>query len=263
MRKGLIVIMVIACLGLGGGFFWLWQQSDRTGPDITFPSDNIYSSDMTEEELLEGVTAEDEKDGDVTDSLIIENVFQSKNGEKITVVYTAKDSSNNVTKVTRQMDFGEKEDENLSENSELDSSDENTADEETETTETPELTPAEQARKVQEALADEMPEGSPRLYLTEYYVEVPVGQTRDYLQFVSEIQDDEDDVSALWRAIHIDGAVDENVPGTYKLLIYVIDSNGHASNQATLQVVVQDENGDSQEEENSEESEDSDSENAA
>ncbi|MDO5337687.1 MAG: hypothetical protein Q4E89_09610 [Eubacteriales bacterium] len=259
MKKGLIVLMIIACFGLGGGFFYAWQQSDRTGPDITFPSDNVYSSDMTEEELLEGVTAEDEKDGDVTDSLLVENIFLNESGDKITVVYTAKDSSNNVTKVTRQMDFGEQDADSLSGNVSH-SSGENAADEE-ESSEALELTPAEEARRTQEAIADNMPEGSPRIYLTEYYVEISVGQTMDYLQFVSEIQDDSDDVSELWRAIHMDGAVDENVPGTYRLLLYVIDSNGHVSNQAALQVIVKGEDTAGESGEVSQESENSESNN--
>ncbi len=42
--------------------------------------------------LLEGVTATDEKDGDVTDSLAIENIFPNDDHTSASVVYAVKDS---------------------------------------------------------------------------------------------------------------------------------------------------------------------------
>ena len=51
-------------------------------------------------QLLEGVTAYDSHDGDVTASLLIEKVTETGNG-KVIVTYAAVDSSNNVAEQSR------------------------------------------------------------------------------------------------------------------------------------------------------------------
>ena len=52
------------------------------------------------QQLLEGVTAYDSHDGDVTASLLIEKVTETGNG-KVIVTYAAVDSSNNVAEQSR------------------------------------------------------------------------------------------------------------------------------------------------------------------
>ena len=55
---------------------------------------------MDEALLLEGVTAVDEKDGDVSDSLLVEKVAGT-NGKEVIVTYVARDGANNVGKASR------------------------------------------------------------------------------------------------------------------------------------------------------------------
>lgn len=77
-------------------------KADHAGPEITMEKDKIkVSCTDGPEELLKGIKAEDSKDGDVTDSLIIESMsnFIKKGKRKMTVV--AFDSDNNATKATR------------------------------------------------------------------------------------------------------------------------------------------------------------------
>ena len=76
------------------------------------------------------------------------------------------------------------------------------------------------------------------MYLTTYYVEVPVGTTLDKLSYVKDIQDDTQSRSDLFRVIQIDGNVNTNVPGTYELTYYVVDNSGNSSNGAVLTIVV-------------------------
>ena len=53
----------------------LYSRFDRSTPEITFDSEVLeVSVAVTEEELLNGVTAADKKDGDVTDTIIIQDV---------------------------------------------------------------------------------------------------------------------------------------------------------------------------------------------
>ena len=59
-----------------------------------------YTHLMDEALLLEGVTAVDEKDGDVSDSLLVEKVAGT-NGKEVIVTYVARDGANNVGKASR------------------------------------------------------------------------------------------------------------------------------------------------------------------
>ena len=236
MRKWLIVLMAAVAIGATGILGWLYMRQDRKGPEITIAESkkNSYTSDMTTEDLLEGVKAVDKRDGDVSASL--------------TVVYVAKDNSNNVTKVTYHMTSEgnlmgfTSETKTSSDNTDTDAEtdealqDENETDSEDE--EEPEMTEEEKAQEREEEKIDQLNPQDPRFYLNTYYVEIAKGTQIDRLSYVKDIQDDKDSTSDLYRKIQITGTVDVNTPGTYELTYYVVDSNGNASNGAVLTIVV-------------------------
>ena len=228
MRKWLIVLMAAVAIGATGILGWLYMRQDRKGPEITIAESkkNSYTADMTTEDLLEGVKAVDERDGDVSASLTVENVYPNEKGDEVTVVYVAKDNSNNVTKVTYHIDADT--DEDLQDENETDSEDE----------EEPEMTEEEKAQEREEEKIDQLNPQDPRFYLNTYYVEIAKGTQIDRLSYVKDIQDDKDSTSDLYRKIQITGTVDVNTPGTYELTYYVVDSNGNASNGAVLTIVV-------------------------
>ena len=262
MRKWLIVLMAVVAVGVTGIMGWLYVSEDRKGPEITIAESkkNSYTADMTTNELLEGVTATDEKDGDVSDSLTVENVYPNERGDEVTVVYVAKDRSNNVTKVTYHMtsdgslpagteEDAEGIDEQAAEASDTEEQDQTEADVQNEENtdeadaqdaeaEDTELTEEEKAQEREEAKIDKLNPQDPRFYLTTYYVEIDKGTQLDQLSYVKSIEDDKDQSSDLYRKIQITGNVDVNTPGTYELTYYVVDSNGNASNGAVLTVVV-------------------------
>ena len=79
---------------------------DKTIPVITVEGDVIeVSLKAKDEELLQGVTAFDEKDKDLTDKIIIESIsrFTEKGVSKVT--YAVCDSDNNVAKASRMIKF--------------------------------------------------------------------------------------------------------------------------------------------------------------
>jgi hypothetical protein len=80
------------------------QAADHTGPVITMESESVSVSvnDGTDA-VLTGVTAQDNRDGDVTDSLLVESLgtFTAENTRLATLA--AVDAAGNVTKVTRQV----------------------------------------------------------------------------------------------------------------------------------------------------------------
>lgn len=81
----------------------LYLDGDRTAPVIHMEDVEMeYREGMTDEELLAGVTATDETDGDVTASLVVEKVSEVGNGTVI-VTYGVKDESGNVGKASRVM----------------------------------------------------------------------------------------------------------------------------------------------------------------
>lgn len=264
MSKKWVAFLLIVCVGLGGMVVSIKMSSDTTGPEIIFSDQapSLYHADMSNSELLTGISAKDDTDGDVSSSLTVESVYEMDDSHVI-VTYTAKDSSNNITKKKYEMeidqnsikdidskDFGEVTDESessdttgITDTDDSDETDETKEAEETKfgenVTPTPDIDEAEEAKQKQEAEADAMPTHSPRIYLTDYLVKVPVGTSVDLLSYVSEIKDDSDDIYALWRKVQITGEVNSAVPGTYKCTYYVIDSQNNISNNAVLTVIVE------------------------
>lgn len=85
---------------------YLQKHSDSEGPIISMDSDTIeISVEDKKAALLQGVTAYDNKDGDVTASVGIESLSDfDEDGYRI-VHYVAFDSNNNVSKKSRKMKY--------------------------------------------------------------------------------------------------------------------------------------------------------------
>lgn len=100
------VVLLIFCIFGAAASSYLYFTKDKQGPRITLPADRIlYHEGADISVLLDGVTAFDNIDGDVSDSLMVEAVYPSANGRTAKVVYAALDSSNNVTKEQRMVDY--------------------------------------------------------------------------------------------------------------------------------------------------------------
>lgn len=80
---------------------YIYIGKDRTAPEITFDESSIhYSIGMDTNVLLEGVSAFDPEEGDVSDSILVEKIGNEMDG-KVMVTYVARDSENNVVKAYR------------------------------------------------------------------------------------------------------------------------------------------------------------------
>ena len=74
IKKIVLIIGGIDIVLLGISLF-LYLGKDRTAPVITFAENPVsYEEGMDEALLLEGVTAMDAKDGDVSGSLLVEKI---------------------------------------------------------------------------------------------------------------------------------------------------------------------------------------------
>ncbi len=79
---------------------------DTRAPEISLESPSIEISVLDgEEKLLEGVNAYDSADGDVTDTVAIENISTFYGDKKRLVTYVAFDSDNHVARATREMHY--------------------------------------------------------------------------------------------------------------------------------------------------------------
>lgn len=97
-----LIILNIALLLLCG-FFYL--KKDRVEPKISFSaSEVVYSSDMDQTLLLEGVTANDSVDGDITDRIVVEKILENQDEQTAVVYYAVCDYSGNVSKASRVFD---------------------------------------------------------------------------------------------------------------------------------------------------------------
>ena len=100
-------IVFVAVLGLYVAFSWTERKNrDDTFPVIDLPGQELQLSiHAPREQLLDGVTAYDEKDGDLTDRLRIESVSKFVEPGLCKVTYAVVDGDNHVAKATRTMRY--------------------------------------------------------------------------------------------------------------------------------------------------------------
>lgn len=266
MKKGLIAAAIIVCIGITAGTVFLVLDRDKTAPEIKVPAENTltYVAGQDKKLLLEGVTAVDDKDGDVSDTLMVESVKPTSDGTQAEVTYTAMDNSRNVAKKKVLVNYQASGEPAPAENGQTpegtDAKPENgeagaeapapegegeapadvpaDAPVDPATAEQPAQDTTGGAEATEAAIA-QLPPGSPQFRLNQYEVTLPVGSKFDYSTYIQDITDDKDDRSTLFRQIQLQNSVDTNTPGSYEVVYYVIDSDGNQSNTATLKVNIQ------------------------
>lgn len=81
-------------------------MGDRMPPEITVPEGVLtVNATADEEALLNGVSAQDSRDGDVTESLVVEGVSDMYDGNRATVTFAAFDEAGNVSKARREIRY--------------------------------------------------------------------------------------------------------------------------------------------------------------
>lgn len=256
-EKKILVLLTVITVLLAAAVVVLRFMNDRTGPVVTVKSDLTYHNGITEEELLDGVTARDNKDGDVSDSLRVTAIYPGENDGQAVVIYMAKDSQNNVTKYIRILDVeaGATVDSigKVPTDTSTDTETEpESAEPETESVEQLETESAEQpeteaaaadpetaARESAEADIAALAPAAPVLRLKQYTVTIPVGSTFNQFSYLENVTDDKDTREMLYRQIMIEGSVNPAAAGTYELTYWAKDTDGNSSNRAKLTVTVQ------------------------
>lgn len=105
MKKNLLVVgLIMLCTSVFLLFVFIYKQGiDDQAPTIHF-SDEVpaFSALDSREMFLKGVTARDDVDGDVTDSVVVESVQLVDGNGTIRVTYAAFDAAGNATKAVRK-----------------------------------------------------------------------------------------------------------------------------------------------------------------
>lgn len=109
MKIARIVLGVLCVLCLAGGAYYVResrQNIDTEGPRLEASSDTLeVSIEASEEELFQDVAAVDERDGNVSDSIMTEGITKKAEGgaNEFEITYVAFDHSNNYGTLTRDL----------------------------------------------------------------------------------------------------------------------------------------------------------------
>ena len=215
-------LLTAGCIALAGAGYMTYKNQDRTAPEIKVDqSEKIaYTEGEDYGKLLEGVTAQDDKDGDLSSEVFVEKVV-SVSKKKAVVYYGVTDKAKNVGTASREVTYQEAEGSDAVEETAQDAgaADEQSAD--------------QQSAALQ-------PNGTrPAMKLAEDAKTIARGTSFNALNEVTDAVDDKDDRDTLFRGLHIDGNYNVNQAGTYTLQYYVQDSDGNTSDPITFTLTVQ------------------------
>lgn len=214
-------LLTAGCIALAGAGYMTYKNQDRTAPEIKVDqSEKIaYTEGEDYGKLLEGVTAQDDKDGDLTSEVFVEKVVPVSK-KKAVVYYGVTDKAKNVGTASREVTYQAAEGSDAAEDTAQDAAaDQQSADQQSGTLQ---------------------PNGTrPAMKLAGEAKTIARGTSFNALNEVSDAVDDKDDRDTLFRGLHIDGNYNVNQAGTYTLQYYVQDSDGNTSDPITFTLTVQ------------------------
>lgn len=98
-RKFISFLLTLVCILTTSLSVKQYLGRDRICPEIRIEKDDLKYADLNDEDIMiEGVTAFDDVDGDVSDTVIVESITFSDDEKTVRIVYAAEDLSGNVGK---------------------------------------------------------------------------------------------------------------------------------------------------------------------
>lgn len=215
-------LLTAGCIALAGAGYMTYKNQDRTAPEIKVDQSKKIACTEGEDygKLLEGVTAQDEKDGDLTSEVFVEKVVPVSK-KKAVVYYGVTDKAKNVGTASREVTYQAAEDSDAAEET------------------APDAAAADEQSADQQSAALQPNGTRPAMKLAEEAKTIARGTSFNALNEVTDAVDDKDDRDTLFRGLHIDGNYNVNQAGTYTLQYYVQDSDGNSSDPITFTLTVQ------------------------
>ena len=253
-------LLTAGCIALAGAGYMTYKNQDRTAPEIKVDQSKkiAYTEGEDYGKLLEGVTAQDEKDGDLTSEVFVEKVVPVSK-KKAVVYYGVTDKAKNVGTASREVTYQEAEGSDAAEETAPDTASAEASEDTTQKTkkkskkakakktaedkkaeETAQDAAATDQQSADQQSAALQPNGTrPAMKLAEEAKTIARGTSFNALNEVTDAVDDKDDRDTLFRGLHIDGYYNVNQAGTYTLQYYVQDSDGNTSDPITFTLTVQ------------------------
>lgn len=106
VKMAVVIAFVLALTAFGAAEIKEIRERDTSKPVITSDRDVLeIPCDYTQEQLVEGLSASDEKDGDLTDKILVGNFSRFIEKGVSNVTYVVFDSSNQAATLTRKVKF--------------------------------------------------------------------------------------------------------------------------------------------------------------
>ena len=224
--------LLLGCVILGIISVFIYIGQDHTPPQISIEDADItYTEGEAYTVLMEGISARDDTDGDLTDDIFVDKVIPT--GEDTAVVYYGViDSSKNVATESRKISYIPTDGDDPAEQAAGE------AEELEEQTEAEAQTQTVDGQE--EQTAGLVPNGQrPVLALNSTSATVAVGAVFDPMSVVQGMVDDKDSADVLSQRVMVDGTYDTAAAGNYSLSFYVMDSDGNTSDPVAFTLTVQ------------------------
>ena len=103
----LLLVILAAAVGLFACYHvWVHNRLDTAGPELIIEEGLLeVSVSATDQDLMQGIRAVEDRDGDVTASILVESIYGIDENNMTTVTYAAFDRAGNVSKVQRQVRY--------------------------------------------------------------------------------------------------------------------------------------------------------------
>ena len=233
-QRVLTIVLLLGCVAVGAVGVFTYKKQDRTAPVITVSDKKMsYTAGDSYDELLKGVTATDNRDGDLTGKVFVDKVVPTSK-KKAVVYYGVMDKANNVGTARKTVTYHG--DNNMGSD----------ADDITPDTQKPEAENTDPAAQQEDqeqtdATTEDLKANGekPAMSLTATSETITKGSSFSALSMVKDVVDDKDDKDTLYKQLHVDGTYDTTKSGTYELTYYVQDSDGNTSDPITFTLTVQ------------------------
>ena len=209
------LILIAVCLVL-------YLGKDCSAPEIVLQTvEYVYEEDLPERILLSGVSARDNKDGDISDRVVIEKIVTSISQKTATITYGVADQAGNVKRASRTLVMP--------------------------VLEKPELPTAGEAgnggsavsEAVESVATETTTDSRPAITFTGRELRVKAGETPVWESVMGEVTDDKDTKEMLLGTLEVKGEYDLQKAGEFYLTLSVTDSDGNVSNEYPMKLIVE------------------------
>lgn len=253
MKQRVVALVLLAsCAVLGVAAFFISGAKDKKAPKITVSEAKVsYIEGDSHDSLLEGISAKDNRDGDLTDEVFIDRIIPKAGNEKAIVYYAVTDKSHNVGTAKRTVAYYK--DAEAAKNA---GAEDNAAAKEEQASAEVNASPEAQAPEENKAQAGVYPPdpldlsaGKPVVQLKQQEVTEAVGTTVNLMDYINTIADTDTSnenhnymyshVSITVNGVQNTSQLTLNQAGEYEIAYFSGNMHGAVSDPTVMKIIVQ------------------------